>query len=75
MRILDGILEPDTLGKILLAVGAGLGEDGQKERARDLLVHLKTTSRWRMNVAMLDPKEMRAGREAWAACGAEGVWP
>ena len=70
-RLLDGLLEPDSLGRLCVALQFGAGE-GSQEQVHQILKGLKSTSRWGMNVAMLDTKEREAGQAAWSASGGEG---
>ncbi|OCF33144.1 hypothetical protein I316_05189 [Kwoniella heveanensis BCC8398] len=77
-KILSALLEPDNLGLILLALDFGirtksvdqknpsLGMSGVKE----IIMGLKKTKRWGMNVAMLSREERQAGERVWEACGA-----
>jgi len=71
-RILAPVLEPDTLGHVLLALRSGAEVEGQRPRVREILEGLKQMPRWRMNVAMLLPKEKEAGEEAWRMCDGNG---
>ncbi|TYJ58652.1 hypothetical protein B9479_000488 [Cryptococcus floricola] len=74
--ILGSLLEPDTLGQVLLALEEGVqSENGEdKERVKMVLEGLKATKRWGMNVAMLSRREKDAGEGAWRGCGGEGKW-
>jgi hypothetical protein len=69
--ILASLLEPESLGQILRAIRYGVEQDNTP-RVKILLEGLRQTSRWGINVAMLDAAEEMAGREAWTVCGAKG---
>ncbi|WOO84615.1 RNA polymerase II-associated protein 3 [Vanrija pseudolonga] len=69
-RITAPVLEPDSLGLLLAALGAGGPEDA--EWTREVLSGLRATPRWRMNAAMLSSAERKAGERAWALAGGEG---
>jgi hypothetical protein len=71
--ILAPLLEPDSLGQLLLVLRHGAESDG--ERVIIIIEGLKKTSRWGINTAMLDATEEKAGREAWAMSGGSGPWP
>lgn len=69
-RITAPVLEPDSLGLVLAALGAGGPQDA--EWTREVLSGLRDTPRWRMNAAMLSSAERKAGERAWALAGGEG---
>jgi len=71
-KILASLLEPESLGQILLALRHGVDTD--TDRVRAILLGLRGTSRWRINVAMLERAETQAGREMWETCGCEGTF-
>ncbi|WWD22819.1 hypothetical protein CI109_107313 [Kwoniella shandongensis] len=83
-KILDNLLEPDTLGLILLALehGAQIGstqlveeDEGMRiARIKEIMLGLKGTKRWSMNVAMLSKREKEAGQKAWTSSGGQGNW-
>ncbi|KAL1407150.1 hypothetical protein Q8F55_006564 [Vanrija albida] len=69
-RITAPVLEPDSLGVLLSALGAGTPADA--EWTRDVLAGLRATPRWRINAAMLSSAERAAGERAWALAGGQG---
>ena len=71
-QLIAPLLEPDTLAHLLLALRHGVVTD--KDRVRDTLQHLKTTPRWKINMAMLSPHERKAGQEAWEMSGGLDSW-
>ncbi|KAK8844629.1 hypothetical protein IAR55_006476 [Kwoniella newhampshirensis] len=77
-KILDNLLEPDTLGLILVALEYGVSdstlEEERKSRVRGILSGLKRTKRWSMNVAMLSKGEKQAGERAWRESDGQGSW-
>ncbi|CAD6581164.1 MAG: hypothetical protein TREMPRED_002939 [Tremellales sp. Tagirdzhanova-0007] len=76
-RLLAPFLEPDILGKILLALNhAAPIEADEQEIVRTMMQALRATSRWKINVAMLSRIERVAGEQAWKSCGgALSDWP
>ena len=78
--ILGPLLEPDSLAQFLAALRHGLSSrsvdlTNAKARIKTIMQGLKSTSRWRINVAMLSKTEAQIGRTLWEECGAEGSWP
>ncbi|OXC67941.1 hypothetical protein AYX13_03625 [Cryptococcus neoformans] len=75
-KILGTLLEPDTLGFLLLALdeGANKGTEKEKENVKKILEGLRQTKRWKMNVGMLSAHEKKAGEGAWKSCGGTGSW-
>lgn len=75
-KILGTLLEPDTLGFLLLALdeGANKGTEKEKENVKKILEGLRQTKRWKMNVGMLSAHEKKAGESAWKSCGGTGSW-
>ena len=67
---LSTLLEPESLGQLLLALRHGI--DSDVSRVRTIVVGLRQSARWDINVAMLDPEEETAGRDVWAKCAADG---
>lgn len=74
--ILGTLLEPDTLGFLLLALdeGASKGTETDKENVKKILEGLRQTKRWKMNIGMLSTDEKKAGENAWKSCGGIGSW-
>ena len=70
--ILSPLLEPDSLGKLLLVLRHGVDQD--PENVKTILEGLSKTSRWKINTAMLESREETAGKEAWEISGATGIW-
>lgn len=75
-KILDTLLEPDTLGSLLLALdeGANKGAEMEKEKVKKIMEGLRQTKRWKMNIGMLSMNEKKAGENAWKSCGGSGSW-
>ncbi|WVN85965.1 uncharacterized protein L203_101123 [Cryptococcus depauperatus CBS 7841] len=74
-KILGNLLEPDTLGLVLMALKDGSKRGAEdKARVRVLFEGLRATKRWKMNTAMLSTAEKEAGQEAWEGCGGVGKW-
>lgn len=71
--ILGAILEPDSLGNVLLALARGAKED--QKAVKIILEGLKATPRFSMNVMMLDKTAAEAGKVAWREAGGDGHWP
>lgn len=69
--IVAPLLEPEHLGRILVALRHGVETD--KESVKTIMIGLRKTSRWKINAAMLDPDEKTVGKEIWEIVG-EGVW-
>jgi hypothetical protein len=71
-KILSSLLEPESLGQILLALRHGVDTD--QDRVRAILKGLRCTSRWKINVAMLERAEAQVGREIWELCQCQGTF-
>lgn len=71
--ILGSVLEPDTLGTLLLALQAGLADDTDKVGI--VMNGLQTSPRIKLNAAMLDDVHRRLARELWEVSGGQGGWP
>ncbi|KAK4684602.1 hypothetical protein P7C73_g5572, partial [Tremellales sp. Uapishka_1] len=76
--ILASLVEPDTLGQILLGLEYGSehsgNDDGERVKVRRLMDDLRGTERWKMNQSMLSRSERAAGARAWSWCGGESVY-
>lgn len=70
--IVAPLLEPEQLGKILLGLRHGVKSEPQ--RVKTILEGLRRTSRWKINVAMLDTAEKQAGKATWEAVEGQGNW-
>lgn len=84
ITILDGLLEPDTLAQILVALEYTLfpsmdtetetDENPQKQWVMEVMHGLKRTKRFGMNRAMLSKIERDSGDRVWQRCGGVGSW-
>lgn len=70
---LQNLLEPDTMGKLLLALRFGAAQ-GQHDDVRTAMQDLRRIPRFSMNLAMLSKDERNAALEAWDLCGTGGAW-
>jgi len=69
--ILRDLLDPESLGYILLAVQGS----SDRQRVLEIMESLRHTPRIQMNAMMLSTKERNAGLEAWRKSGGAGSWP
>ncbi|ORY22980.1 hypothetical protein BCR39DRAFT_367067 [Naematelia encephala] len=73
--ILSPLLEPDVLGQLLLALREGSnGSSEDRERVQEIMLGLRKTQRFTMNMAMLSAFEKQAAQHAWMLSG-HGDWP
>jgi hypothetical protein len=71
--ILGPILEPDSLGMVVLALVEA--DDEGSEKVRTIMEGLRSTPRFSMNTMMMDDRARVAGLAAWKKAGGKGAWP